>query len=593
VTSAPLPAVPWQLTGNHWLALPCIHPANGAVHAIGALHRGARGSVEFAGGERFVDGTEPALARPVITVDGVEVDLAGSGMAWERAIGWLPTFTAQVGRLIIRGTVFAPYGRDADSAGAVYAITIENRGPEADVGVTLEGVLGHRQLRVRTPRPFEDAHRALVVDKDTVVLRGAGIPGLLALAIAADGEADVAVDDRPQPRYRIGRRLRIAQGAHGEVAFYLAVGPEQDGAHAAINVMRRRGWKSLLAATRDALRALDQTTGHDAIDRLLNRNLLLAYFYAVGRALDDAHFYLVRTRAPWHGRGVTVREWEALAWTIPAVQLADAPLARELILRACELHGYAPGTGVRYLDGALYEAGFSLEGAASYALAVDRYIRETGDDQIVEEPVLADTLYLSADDIAARRDDRVPLYTTEVTPSGAPVPLPFTLHANAVAAQALEVLRRTLDEETAKEIEDPEATRAALRRHFARDAESKSVFASAVDLKGHTVDADEAEASALWLPLYDAVARDDSTYRRTVRAIGDDTTSLARQCARLLGPDAKRVLEWFRRAPLDGGLAAEQIDATGRATANGADASVAGILAYMLWYAVHALGVTP
>jgi hypothetical protein len=594
VTSAPLPAVPWQLTGNHWLALPCIHPANGAVHAIGALHRGARGSVEFAGGERFVDGAEPALARPVLTVDGVEVDLGGAGMAWERAIGWLPTFTCQAGRLLVRGTIFAPYGRDADSAGAVYAITIENRGPgDVDVGLALEGVLGHRQLRVRTPRPFEDAHRALLVDRDTVVLRGAAIPGLLALAIAADGDAEVTVDDGAQPRYRLRRQMRIAQGAHGEAAFYLAVGPEQDGAHAAINVMRRRGWKSLLAATRDALRALDQTTGHEAIDRLLNRNLLLAYFYAVGRALDDAHFYLVRTRAPWHGRGVTVREWEALAWTIPAVQLADAPLARELILRACELHGYAPGTGVRYLDGALYEAGFSLEGAASYALAVDRYIRETGDDQIVEEPVLADTLYLSADDIAARRDDRVPLYTTEVTPSGAPVPLPFTLHANAVAAQALEVLRRTLDEETAKEVEDPEATRAALRSHFARDPESKSVFASAVDLKGNTVDADEAEASALWLPLYEAVARDDSTYRRTVRAIGDDPTSLARQCARLLGPDAKRVLEWFRRAPLDGGLAAEQIDANGRATANGADASVAGILAYMLWYAVHALGVTP
>ena len=30
--------------------------------------------------------------------------------------------------------------------------------------------------------------------------------------------------------------------------------------------------------------------------------------------------------------------------------------------------------------------------AAAYALAADRYIRDTGDDQIVEEPVLADTL---------------------------------------------------------------------------------------------------------------------------------------------------------------------------------------------------------
>ena len=33
--------------------------------------------------------------------------------AWERALGWLPTFTCPMGTLVIRGTVFAPHGRDA------------------------------------------------------------------------------------------------------------------------------------------------------------------------------------------------------------------------------------------------------------------------------------------------------------------------------------------------------------------------------------------------------------------------------------------------------------------------------------------------
>jgi len=39
------------------------------------------------------------------------------------------------------------------------------------------------------------------------------------------------------------------------------------------------------------------------------------------------------------------------------------------------------------------------------------------------------------------------------------------------------------------------------------------------------------------------------------------------------------VLEWLRRAPLDGGVAAEFVDADGRAVANGGDASLAGLLA--------------
>ncbi|MBX6330408.1 MAG: hypothetical protein IRY91_01025 [Gemmatimonadaceae bacterium] len=596
MNALPKSAVPWQVTGNHWLALPCIHPVDGSLHALGVLHRGARAAVEFAGSADFLDGIGAPLFRPVLHVDGVPRRLGdgGQGLAWERALSWLPTFTCPLDSLVVRGTVFAPHGRDADIAGAVYALAVENRGSEPRrVAIALEGVLGHRQLRVRTPRPTDDAHRVVPAPGDVLVLEGSAQPGLAALAVAADGDARIELTPTDAPRFSIERELVVAAGGRGTAAFYIAAGPERDGAEATVAVMRRRGWNELLSITRTALQEMEQTVGHDGIDRIVNRNLMFAYFYGAGRALDDAHYYLVRSRAPWNGRGVTVRDWEALSWTLPAIQLADAPLARELLLRACELHGYAPGNGVHYLDGTLFEPGFSLEGVASFALATDRYIRETGDDQIVEEPVLADTLYASWDDLTARRDQHVPLYSTEVTLSGAPAPYPFTLHGNAVVAQALDVLRRTLDEESARSVEDPEAVRAALRRHFAIEREGKVTFASAIDLAGRVHTEDDPNASAYWLPLYDAVERFDSIYRRTVRGLGVVPHELALQCARLLGPDAGAVLQWLRRAPLDNGVAAEIVDAEGRAVANGGDAALAGLLAWCSWYAVHALGVRP
>jgi len=61
--------------------------------------------------------------------------------------------------------------------------------------------------------------------------------------------------------------------------------------------------------------------------------------------------------------------------------------------------------------------------------------------------------------------------------------------------------------------------------------------------------------------------------------------------ARLVGPDAAGALAWLRRATLDGGVAAEVVDETGAAVANGGDAALAGLLAYTVWYAVHALGL--
>jgi hypothetical protein len=249
---------------------------------------------------------------------------------------------------------------------------------------------------------------------------------------------------------------------------------------------------------------------------------------------------------------------------------------------------------VNYFDGTLFQPGFSLEGPAAFAIATDRYIRDTEDGQIVEDPVVADTLYLASDDIHARRDERLPLYSTEVTPSGAPATHPFTLHGNAVVAMALDVFRRTLDEEAAAAVEDPAAVRAAIRRHFAVERGEKARLATAVDLAGGTALDDDTVGSLLWLPLYEAMDRDDSLYRRTVRAVrppAGDIGPLLPQLARLLGPEAQEVMSWLRRAPLDQGIAAEQVDGEGRAVGNGGDAALAGLLAYTLWYASHALGV--
>ena len=584
-----LPNVPWQLTGNHWLAIPCIHPADGSIHAIGVVHRGARAAVEFAGGSGFVDGAAPALLKPIVEIDGQAHDLSGGTMAWERALEWLPTFTCTIGDVVVRGTIFAPYGRDADLAGAVYAIALESRGAAHRVRVRLEGVLGHRQLRVRSARPTGDASLVSSGASGHLLLEGSAQPGLAALAVTADDEAEIAHDG---VRFSIAQTLELPAGKHADTAFYLAAGPERDGAEATVAVLRRRGWRALLAGTRDALQQLEQSTGSEGVDRLINRNLLFAYFFGVARALDDAHYYLVRTRAPWHGSGVTIRDWDALMWTLPAVQLADGALARELLLRMCELHGYAPGRGVHYLDGTLFEPGFALEGVAAYPIAIDRYARDTGDAAIVDEPAIGDALYLAHDDLHDRRDRRFPLYSSEVTPGNTPVAMPFTLHANAAAAQALEILRRTLDEETARSVEDPAAVRAAIKRHFAPERDQKATLRASVDLVGNASPDDEPTASAVWLPLYEALDRSDSLYRRTVKAIPRERTALVREIGRLLGPDAGQVLQWLRHAPLHGGVAAEIVDDAGVATANAGDAALSGLLAWTAWFAVHALGVS-
>lgn len=587
-----IPRVPWQITGNHWVTVPCIHPADASIHMIGAVHAGLRGAIEFAGSSEFLDGTAPALLRLTLAINGEKQVLGGEGIAWERESGWIPAFSCKVKDLVVRGVICAPHGRNADLAGFVLDASVENRGSVSlDVAIGVEGSFGERMLRVKTSRAFSDASRVMPGINASVVLQGDGAENPVAIAIGASRLLEPEI--RSSSSWNISEAQAIEAGSSHSLSICVAVGQERDGAEAVLEVMRRRGAANLIASTRAALVAMEPSTAIPAADRLIARHMFFAYFCSIARAIDDAHLYVMRSRVPWNGSGMTIRDWEALMWVMPAVQLADPPLGRELLLRICDLHGYAPGAGVHYLDGSLFEPGFSLEGAAAFPIAVDEYIVSSGDDKIVEEPLLADSLYNAFDDIEARKHQTLPLYSTEVNPDGSSPEFEYTVHGNAVVALALDILAHTLDEKTAEKVQDPAAVRAAVLRHFSDvGAGGKNVLARSTSLSDGAESFSSPSAAMYWLPLYDLLARDDSIYRRTVKPLETlESSELFLRCARLVGPNGSAALDWMRRAPLDGGVAAELVDGDGRAIGNGGDAALSGLIAYTAWYAVHALGV--
>ena len=587
-----IPRVPWQVTGNHWVSVPCIHPGDASIHCIGGVNARLRSAVEFAGGRDFVEGAASPLVRIFLELDGERVAIGKEGIAWERESGWIPSFSARAGDLTVRGLICAPHGRQLDIAGVVIALSVENRG-DGDVTATLglEGTLGHRQARIRTARVYADAHSVSAGPDGCVVLEGAGVESHMAIAVGGDGDLDIGLMES-SGSWSLGRSVSVGAGETTDTHFHIAVGFERDGAAAMLRTMRRRGGTALIEVTRNLLREMSPATGNAAGDRLIARHVFFCYFGSVARALDDSRWYIVRSRVPWNDEGLTIRDWHALMWILPAVQLVDQSLAREVLLRICELHGYEPGSGVHYLDGSVFEPGFSLEGASAFAVAVDAYIVETSDDKVVEEPMLAECLYASQEDIERRRHSQFPLYSTDVNPDGSVPALPYTMHGNAVAALAFDILRHTLDEKTAEKVQDPAAVRASLSRQLSMTASDKSAFAATADLAGKLSAEDNASASLYWLPYFDFVDRDDSTYRRTVKPLeGKTPARLELRVARLLGPSTNDAFDWLRRAPLDGGLAAAGVDADGRASSGGGDAALSGLVARTIWYAVNVLGV--
>src|SRR4029079_7334658 len=115
----PLPSTPWQVTGNHWLCLPCIHPVDASIHVAGVVHAGTRSAIEFAGSENYLGGNGAPFAAIGVTVNGETQQLGADGMVWERDHSCLPNFSCMIGELAFRGTIFAPTGEPDNLAAAV------------------------------------------------------------------------------------------------------------------------------------------------------------------------------------------------------------------------------------------------------------------------------------------------------------------------------------------------------------------------------------------------------------------------------------------------------------------------------------------
>lgn len=615
----------FELTGNHAVSLPLIDRATGAILRVGVVHGGAAGIVEWGAAQ-----DEPLLA-PTFRVDGSPVALPAP--EWDRLEGWIPRFTAALGeRLRLRGTICAPAGHESGLRGAVYLFELENRGKsERDVEIALAGVWRRSLRRVLSERLWGERNR-VAVSAAGVVLEAGGRGPALALAaggagdglvheVATDGEvvaegADAFVANGAAIRLRLGRRLRLGAGKRAQIAFYLGVAPEGDGALATALQLRRVGASELLRRGRLELTRLARTPDAGEWAPLLNRLLFFNYFFAVGRGVDDDRFYALSSRSPLLPEGATFRERDALFWSLPATTLLDPWLGRELLMRAFEQYSHRAGEELHYLDGAVLAPGFALDQACAYGIALERFLREARDEEIVHEPIVQDVLRDLDDLFFHRLHGESFLVATELLPSGDPADHPFVTYDNVLvwalcrAQPALWVAADEADRPLlpagGDEIE------AAIWHDCSAEVKRTPLLAWSVDLAGEAAVYDDPAGSLALLPFLGFCSADDPLWQATLEFLrssrypfwlGDrpypglasrrhpGAAALAALCSDLLGPRREEALELLRRLPLDEAIACEAWDPdSGRPVRGPHYAALAGFLGWTLWNALEGSG---
>jgi hypothetical protein len=585
------------MTGNEYLSLPDILPRDGAIRSLNVLHMGTAGLVEFAGPAK------KPLLRPVFSLQGQEIRPA---KVWSYRRHWLPTFTAQVGAVKIRGTIFAPPGQ----RGGIYLLEAENLGVvpvELEAGFKVEwgGVFHHifrpRQVAGAAEVSFDRWTRTLLLEA------GGGLP-LVSLALGFDDgrqwelqHASGVVLAGAAKKLPLGPRQKQA------LPLYMAVNREGSGAGTTVIDLRRHGFASLLDYTENWLAPKKlNLSRHGA---LANRNLFFNLFFAAGRAIDTDDTVPVTSRSPRYYVSAAFWSRDTLLWSFPGLLLACPQTAKNVLLAVFSRHLEKAGEHAHYINGVLLYPGFELDQLAAYVLALKHYLDATGDNSVLKESPVKKGLAAIIKKLLAQKDEESGLYATFLDPSDDPVKYPFLIYNNVLAQKALEFLSGLQKEEKWRYRPNlaplAAALHGAIRKHAVADGPFGPMFAYAVDGRGNYQLYDNPPGSLQLLAHYGFCRPDEPIFVNTVRWIHSnhnpyfhDTGTIRAAASRhspkpwpmsaandllALNLDGGRL---FQLAPLDSGFCCETVDPqSGWASTGHAFATAAGFMAYALWRA--------
>lgn len=671
------------VTGNDYISLPEID-GFGRVLSMTVLHHGLGGLIEVRGDrppksqsragqvEKGEKAERGFLLAPYLRAGEQFVPLNEKGPvpAHRDLHDWIPEFTWRGLRVgdtwaSLTARVVAP----PEIKGFVYVLTLEADGPvDAELGIILNWA--YTGLRVFSSRPlgvslagrFDRWTRAMVCE--------AGAP-LPLLALAVNGSEDFAcmefsiekepacqgpvhqesahLDDGLPSRLHLeaGIPARLASGGKVEQAFFIAAQREGDGARTTSMHLRRLGHKILQDETEQWLSRHRRCFGGEmashgvqepglaAGERVVNRNLLFNYFFATGKTLDTEELVTVTSRSPRYYVSAAFWSRDALLWSFPGLLLMEPERAREALLHAFRYGTKNVGEHAQYIDGTALYPGFELDEAAAYLVALGRYLEETGDWTVAEEPaVLAGMERVLAAIARWKRPigtDPGFLIATFLDPSDDPVTKPFLTYDNVLAWRALLVAATVLEkrgqdsqsgqserERAAGLRREADELAAAIKKHCVVPGPFGPMFAWAVDGEGGYLLYDNPPGSLELLGYYGFSeqevlentrrwiwSRENAFFRdgrfsapasahtphpwplaaanrllAETSRVGEDGGTKSRPRVDVLA----EAIAFLTRAAMDNGLACESVDShTGLVKTGAAFATAAGFIAYALW----------
>lgn len=490
-------------TGNEYVSLPDLDEKSAALGSFSVLHMAAKGLIELHG--------EPVM-EPFFSCGALE------DLSWTRRGFWVPEFTARSGELKVSGTLLAPAGE----RGFIWRLRVENAGSETlSISYGLRGVWRGARLAINESKEIYGVRRVTdsLWNSGPVFALFAGLP-LLAFAPMCDREISaIHAETDGSAAYTLERFVTLAPGQSEECRFYWGLGYEEVAAATSAKEMLRQGWERELDKTLDYLAVRSWHCGIEDIERLYNTNMFFCLFYSAGLTLDTEVRVLVTSRSPRYYVSAAYWDRDSLLWSFPTLLDADSALAREALLYAFGRQARNIGVHSRYIDGSVLEPGFELDELAAPVIALERYVKATGDESVLSLECVPSTVNRILRTLEAKRHGEIEFYETFLMPTDDVLTYPYLTYDNVLVWRTLGALARLWPHEYGGLAARAERVRSAILAHCTADGAQGKYFVWSTDLAGHSDVYDEPPGSLLLLPYLGFCACDDPVWLNTVRMI--------------------------------------------------------------------------
>jgi len=406
-------------TGNEYISLIKVKE-DMSINGISALSMDLNGNL-------FLD----CIMKLRIFVDEEEIDLTKT--EFELINYWIPNAKITYNGIEFTITILAPN----ELRGFIYNIKILNKSLKS-FNIKIESIYSLKDMYININSSYKLNAEKIMYFQDWfkgAILSIRSYKNIFALAFLADEPNKFSLS-KDKTAFNMSNNIHIAVNESKIFNYYIGAGLEDISALYSSIYLKRLGYDKLFKKSKDWLGTRVCNIKEKHLEKICNINSFFNYFFAYGRCIDTEELVAVTSRSPEYYVSGAYWDRDCLLWSFPGILEIDKQRAKDILLYIFKTQTKNFGIHSRFINGTVLEPGFELDGLCAPYIALECYIKETGDRKFLQEEFIYRELLLAEKRFKNWKNENNNIYKTELRPSDDPCKYEYNTYDNVLVWKA-------------------------------------------------------------------------------------------------------------------------------------------------------------